>query len=233
MINWFKPKKPDLAQCAAEYLEANKAKLDRKTKMDDLRLIVLDSETTGFSPESDRILSVAAIEITNGQIDISAGKQWTVFQPDARLTSATAIHGILPSETLQGTPEKEVLEQLFPLLGNAIIIGHHVGFDAVMLNAAFRRHFKVPFSNRIIDTASMARNELAAFHKSGYANQRPPSLEDVCEHLGLPMIARHTAEGDAFVTAQVFLLLCGRIRRRTKRSVLVKDLPVLRPPNHR
>jgi DNA polymerase-3 subunit epsilon len=229
MINWFTSGNPKMAPCAKAYLEANKTKPNRKANMNDLRLIVLDSETSGFSPERDRLLSIATTEIIKGKIDLSKGRQWTVFQPNAGPTSATAIHGILPSETRLGIPEKEVLEHLLPLLGNSIIIGHHVRFDAAMLNTALRRHFNISIQNRVIDTALLARQELTAFHRSGYANQRPPSLEDVCEHLGLPMIARHTAEGDAFVTAQVFLLLCGRIRRRTKGAVPLKKLPLTRP----
>jgi DNA polymerase-3 subunit epsilon len=229
MINWFKSGNPKMAPCAKAYLEANKTRPNRKANVNDLRLIVLDSETSGFSPDRDRLLSIATTEIINGKIELSQGRQWTVFQPNACPTRATAIHGILPCETRLGIPEKEVLQSLFPLLDNRIIIGHHIRFDTLMLNAAFHRHFNISIQNRVIDTALLARQELTAFHRSGYANQRPPSLEDVCEHLGLPMIARHTAEGDAFVTAQVFMLLCGRIRRRTKEPVSLKQLPVMRP----
>lgn len=228
MINWFKFHKPERPESVRKYQHSTRARLDRRVPCQDLRLVVLDSETTGFSPAADRLLSIATIEISAGQIDLSAGRQWMVFQPNAGLTSSTVIHGILPSETRQGTPEEQVLLELLPLLNGAVVIGHHAAFDAAMLNAALRRHFKIGFSNRIIDTALMARQELTAFHRSGYANQRPPSLEEVCEHLGLPMIARHTAEGDAFVTAQIFLLLCGRMRRRTGRPVMLKDLPVSR-----
>lgn len=228
MKRWLKPKDP-LAACAANYVAQTSAKLDRKTPCDSLRLLVIDSETTGFSPERDRMLSIATIEIANGQIDLAKSHQWMVFQPNAKLTSASVIHGILPSETERGQPEKEVLEELLPLLEHSVVIGHHIAFDVAMLNAAFLRHFGIRFRNPVVDTAMMARMELSAFHKSGYANQRPPSLDDVCAHLSLPMMARHTAEGDAFTTAEVFLLLSGRMRRRFKRPVLVKDLPISRP----
>lgn len=228
MINWFKSKKAPLKKCAEGYLIANKPKLNRKQSFLDQRFVVLDCETTGFSPENDRILSVATMEVINGQIDLARSRHWIVFQPNASVTSSSVIHGILPSETRQGIPEDEVIQELMPLLADAIVVGHHIGFDATMLDTAFRRHFNTGFRNHVIDTAILARQELVAFHKSGYANQRPPSLEDVCEHLSLPMIARHTAEGDAFVTAQVFLLLSGRMRRRMKRPVTLRDLPVTR-----
>ena len=115
------------------------------------------------------------------------------------------------------------------MLAGGIIVGHHIRFDAAMINDAMMRHFKTKFCSRIIDTALMAMTELVAFHQTGYANQRPPSLDEVCSQLNLPVVARHTAEGDAFTTAEVFLLLYGRIRRRLRRRpVQARDLPIKR-----
>jgi DNA polymerase-3 subunit epsilon len=197
-----------------------------KKEAAETRFIVLDTETSGFKISSDRILSVAAFEVVNGVIRLSAGRKWIVFQPESRPTPATAIHGILPSETEKGVPEKQMLEELIPMLTGAVVVGHHMRFDAAMLNAALMRHFKIRFCSRILDTAHLAMRELVPFHKTGYANQRPPSLDEVCSQLNLPLTARHTAEGDAFLTAQLFLLLCGKIRRRLNRPLQLRDLPL-------
>lgn len=208
------------------YYAAARKRIPGKTPLNETRLVVLDTETSGFKIAADRILSVAAFEISNGVIDLSVGRKWLVFQPLSRPGPATAIHGILPSETQKGIPEKQMLEELIPMLTGAIVIGHHIRFDAAMLNAAMMRNLKMKFCNRIIDTAHLAMRELVSFHKTGYANQRPPSLDEVCSQLDLPLVARHTAEGDAFLTAQVFLFLCGKIRRRLRRPLHLRDLPV-------
>lgn len=212
----------------SDYLSATNCRAKRKTAVNDQRLVVLDTETSGLDVGTDRILSIALFEITGGQIDITSSRKWIVYQPEARPTVATTIHGILPCETREGTPEKKVLNELLPLLAGSIVVGHHIDFDAAMLNEAMLRHFHIRFRNRIVDTAYIAMNELIPFHKTGYANQHPPSLEEVAAQLDLPPVARHTAEGDAFITAEIFLFLCGRIRRRKRRPAQLRDLPIMR-----
>lgn len=231
MIPFFQ--KPESPACR-HYLAETGRKIRRKTPVKELRFAVLDTETSGFEIGKDRILSISLFEIINRQIDLSLSRKWIVFQPGTALTAATAVHGILPCETQRGIQEKQVIEELLPLLAGAIVVGHHIRFDAAMLNEAMMRNFKTKFCNRIIDTASMAMSELIPFHRTGYANQRPPALDEVCSQLNLPVVARHTAEGDAFLAAQVFLLLCGKIRRRRqnrrihRRDLLLKDLPSVR-----
>ncbi len=225
MIPFFRKPGSPLIQ---SYLAAAENKPARKTPANEVRFVVLDTETSGFEVGIDHILSIALFEIINGQIDMALSRKWIVFQPGITPTSATAIHGILPCETRAGTDEKKVLEELIPLLTGAVVVGHHISFDAGMLNEAMTRHFKTKFRNRIVDTAAMAMNELIPFHRTGYANQHPPSLDEVCSQLDLPVVARHTAEGDAFLTAQIFLLLGGRIRSRKERPLQMRDLPVKR-----
>ncbi len=231
MIPFFQ--KPESLICR-NYLAASKNRLAGKTPLNEVRFVALDIESSGFKIGKDRILSIAVFEVVNGRIDIGRSRKWIVYQPDATPTAATAIHGILPCETREGRLEKEVLEELIPILSGAVVVGHHVRFDSAMLNEALLRNFKIKFKNWIVDTAQLAMNELIAFHRTGYANQRPPSLDEVCSQLNLPMIARHTAEGDAFTTAEIFLLLCGRIRRRLNSYRLrchppqVRDLSIVR-----
>ena len=231
MIPFFHKSESPLIQ---NYLAAVKRRRPWKTPLTGTRFIVLDTETSGFNVGTDRILSIALFEIIDGQIDMARSRKWIVFQPESALTAATAIHGILPSETRKGTDEKKVLEELIPLLTGAVVVGHHIRFDAAMINEAMIRHFKAKFSNPIVDTAIMAMRELVAFRQSGYENQRPPSLDEVCSQLNLPVVARHTAEGDAFTAAEIFLLLCGRIRRRLslrpvhRRPPQISDLPFKR-----
>ncbi|MCU0856991.1 MAG: 3'-5' exonuclease [Pontiellaceae bacterium] len=226
MIPFFQRSESPLIQA---YREGTKSGIRKNTPVNELRFVVIDAETSGLKVAQDRILSIALFEIANGQIDITRSRKWMVFQPETAPTAATAIHGILPCETRSGITEKKVLEELLPLLTGAILVGHHVRFDLAMIQAALLRNLGTPCYNRMIDTARIAMHELTAFRQTGYANQRPPSLDEVCAQLNLPPVARHTAEGDAFTAAEVFLLLCGRIRRRLKnRPLQLRDLPVKR-----
>jgi DNA polymerase-3 subunit epsilon len=187
---------------------------------------VLDLETTGFNLRNDRILSAAVTIVENGQFHMQSFQSWYVYQDLNEVNEATKIHGILPSQTEEGIPEKQLLETLISLLAGTVIVGHHILFDAAMLNIAMERHFSIPLRNQLLDTAYFASKELEAFRRTGYANQKPPSMEDVCAHLNVPIAERHTAEGDIFTTAQIFLILRGRLKRRLKRDLLLRDFPL-------
>lgn len=193
-----------------------------------VRWAILDLETTGFNLRKDRILSIAVTIVENGQFQMQSFKSWFVYQELKEVNEATKIHGILPSQTKAGIPEKQMLEILIPLLAGTVIVGHHISFDVAMLNIALERHFSISLRNQILDTAHFASNELEAFRKTGYANQRPPSMEEVCAQLNIPLAERHTADGDVFTTAQIFLILRGRLISRLRRLLLLRDFPLVK-----
>lgn len=222
MSPFFRRKLDPLAE---SYLSGTPSKVGRKQTLESLRIIVLDAETTGFHLQRDSILSLAVIEATGGQILVGTTRSWIVYQPEAPINEAAQVHGILPSDTRSGLPQTDVLDELLPVLTGALVVGHHIQFDAAMLNAIVQRRFGINLCNPLVDTASMAMKAIDAFAKTGYANQRPPSLDEVCTHLGIQMMDRHTAAGDAFTTAELFLALCARLKARLKRPLLAGDLP--------
>lgn len=222
MFNWLRRStRPDFVLA---YREATPRRLDRKRAWSDLRFISLDAETTGFDPLKDRLLSIGTVPIQGGRIDVAGRRSWLVQQTDAPNNEAVKIHGISPAASEKGVPEAKVLRELLVELTGAIVVGHHIGFDAAMIGAALQRHFGARLRNPLIDTALLATRHLDSFHKTGYANQRPPGLDEVCTHAGLPIIGRHTASGDAFTTAQLFLWMCGRRRVRLGRELTAADL---------
>ncbi|MDP0500688.1 MAG: 3'-5' exonuclease [Verrucomicrobiota bacterium JB022] len=224
MIGKLFRRRGKLEPVARQYLDQSRYKFNSKAPLAQLPVVVLDAETTGFDLARDRILSVATVEVKEREILIASSQEWIVYQPEAAANAAVSVHGILPSETAAGTPEKEVLGELLPLLGTHLVVGHHIAFDLGMLDRAAHKHFNVRLRHRAIDTALLAMQELEAFRRSGYPNQKPPTLDEVCSNLDLPVHARHTASGDAYTTAEVFILLCARIRHRLGRPVQLRDL---------
>lgn len=221
-------KKPNPPAFVQDYREQTHKLLSRKAPFESIRLVALDTEASGFEVGKDRILSIAVIELTANQIQLDQCVEWLVYQPGMVANKATEIHGILPSDTLRGLPETQMLEELLPRISGAIVVGHQIWFDAMMLNEALKRNYGIGFLNPTIDVALLAMNELQPFRKTGYINQRPPSIEDICAHLVLPITERHTAEGDAYMAAEIFLLLCGHLRRRRGR-LKKRDLPIKKP----
>ncbi|WED63838.1 3'-5' exonuclease [Synoicihabitans lomoniglobus] len=206
------------------YREQTPRRVDPKRPWSELAFVSLDAETTGFDPEKDRLLSIGLVPVADGRIDVAGRRNWLVRQTDVPNNEAVKIHGIAPGESALGQPETEVLTELLAALTGKIIVGHHIGFDAAMIGTATRRAFGSRLRNPLLDTAALTSRHVDAFHKTGYVNQKPPGLDEICSHAGLPIVGRHTATGDAFTTAQLFLWLCGRIRVRHGRELRAGDL---------
>ncbi len=213
---------------AAAYVAGTPVKVGSKTPLHPLRFVVVDAETTGFDFSRDRILSLAAIPVEAGVIQLRTLRSWLVYHSDAPMTEAVRVHGILPADARTGEPEARVLRELLPMITGAILVGHHIGFDIGMLNAALDRHFGVRVRNPSVDTAQLAMRAVEAFRKTGYPGQRAPSLEELCTHLDLQPLERHTAEGDTFTTADLFMLLCAKYARQMGRPLTAGDLPLVR-----
>lgn len=223
-MSWWR--RTPLDPVVAAYIEATPRRIAGKTPLAELRFVALDTETTGFDATKDRMLSLALINVQAGRIQIAKSAAWVIFQQAAPMTQAVSVHGILPEETKAGRLEAEVLRELLPHLSGAILVGHHVNFDAAMLTSALQRHLRTSLQNPLIDTAKLAMDTLDAFAKTGYGGQRAPSLDEVCAQIGIPPVERHTAEGDAFTTAMVFISLCARLQRRLERPLRAEDLPL-------
>jgi DNA polymerase III subunit epsilon len=224
MTWWFsrKPREPFVET----YLAMTPKRIAGKTPLADMRFAVLDTETTGFDTAKDRMLSLALVEVKNGRIGMASLSASVIYQPSAPTTSAVSIHGILPAETAAGRPEKDVLSDLLPRLQGAVVVGHHVGFDVAMIGAALKRHYRITLKNPLLDTAAFAMKAVDAFGKTGYPGQTAPTLDEVCAQCGIAPVERHTAEGDAFTTAVLFLTLCARWQRHLGRPLHAGDLPM-------
>ena len=210
------------------YAENTPRKVAEKTPLAEMRFVALDAETTGFDVTKDRMLSLAIIEVTGGRLQVASSTAWLIYQAAAPITSAVSVHGILPAETATGRQEAEILRDLLPRLEGAVLVGHHVAFDAAMITAALKRHYGIALRNPLLDTANLAMIAVDAFAKTGYPGQRAPSLDEVCAQCGTTPVERHTAEGDAFTTAMLFLSLCARLQRNLGRPLRAGDLPITR-----
>lgn len=224
-MNWFFSRKK-LEPFLQAYVDGTAKTVAEKTPLPDMRFVALDVETTGFDLVKDRMLSLAIIEVKGGRLQVSSSTAWLIYQETAPMSSAVSVHGILPSETATGRLETDILRDLLPRLQGAVLVGHHVAFDAAMITAALKRHYGIALRNPLLDTANLAMIAVDAFAKTGYPGQRVPSLDEVCAHCGITPVERHTAEGDAFTTAMLFLSLCARLQRNLGRPIKAGDLPL-------
>ena len=186
------------------------------TSIDSVRFVVLDSETTGLNPRIDRLITIGAVAVQNSEIIVE--DSFDALIKIERNTEAVTVHGVTRDQTLRGVDEAVAIEQFLDYLGDGVIVGHHIGHDISTLDAALERHWGITLANRSLDTMDLALH----LERDGAFAGRPPirqfTLDGLCALFGVIPHDRHTASGDAFITAQVFLRLerlAGRFGRGT------------------
>jgi DNA polymerase-3 subunit epsilon len=187
------------------------------TPIDAVRFVVLDSETTGLNPKTDRIISIGAVAVQEG--DIHLEDAFDVLLKVEANTPAVTVHGITRDEAKDGLDEAEALHQFLDYLRDGVIVGHHIGHDIGTLDAGYEREWGFQLQNRSLDTMDLTLH----LERDGAFRGRPPihrfTLDSLCEMCGVEPHDRHTASGDAFLTAQVFLRLL-KLAHRHGRSTL-------------
>ena len=196
------------------------------TPIDRVRFVVLDSETTGLNPRTDRIITIGAVAVEDGEIVLN--DSFDALLQIARNTSAVTVHGITRDETRGALDEREALERFLDYLRDGVIVGHHIGHDITALNVGYERHWDFELLNRSLDTMDLTLHLERSGAFAGRDRIREFTLDSLCDMFGVIPHDRHTAGGDAFITAQVFLRLLRLASRhgRGHLGALCQEFPV-------
>jgi len=188
-----------------QYQERFAATWKDDTPIDRVRFVALDSETTGLNPLTDRLITIGAVTVQDG--DIILEDAFEAMLQVSRNTAAVAVHGITRDETKGGLEESEALRLFLDYLQDGVIVGHHIGHDISTLNAGYQRHWGFDLLNRSLDTMDLTLHLERSGAFEGREHIREFTLDSLCELFGVIPHDRHTAAGDAFLTAQVFVRL--------------------------
>ena len=163
---------------------------------------VIDTETTGRSPQWDHIIEVAAVKISDGQ---EVGRFSSLIQPPS-MPGGTFVDDFIEALTgitdgmLAGAPfAPDVLAEFAAFVGDVPVVGHYVGFDINFLYDSFDRYLDRPFSNDYIDTLRVARKL--------HPEMSHHRLADLVDHFGVTHNEVHRAMGDVEATAECFARL--------------------------
>lgn len=176
------------------------------TKIENVRLVALDCETTGLDPRRDRIVSLAALSIMGNVIDETPCIDRLVNPGCPIPERSTTIHGIRDEDVACAAPFADLLPELVTVLHNAVLLGHEIAFDAAMIRQDARRAGQIWREPPLVDTMLLAAAVLPAT-----ADLR---LESVASQCGVTIRGRHTALGDARAAAEIYLHLLPMLTAR-------------------
>ena len=165
----------------------------------ELTYTVFDMETTGLNPsEGDEILSIGAMRLVNCRLLHEERFEQLVDPLRTIPWESVQIHGIHP-EMLIGQPTiDKVLPEFLEFIENTVLVAHNAAFDMRFLQMK-EEQTAVKIINPVLDTLLLS----AVVHPS-HSNH---DLEAIAQRLGVRILGRHTATGDALATGEMFLKL--------------------------
>ncbi len=201
----FKKEKIQPKPFVLEYESLFQNKIPKETPLSDLIFTVLDTETTGLSIKADEIISYGSIHVKGYRILVKSVKEY-YLKPAKQDKEAVKIHGIVKKEGF--VAPVDFVERFLAELGDTILVAHHAGFDKAMLEKAAKPFGLKKILNPTIDTFDLAlRLEVGKNYNPRMVKALDYSLDQLCVRYQIPLDDRHTAAGDAFLTAQLLLKL--------------------------
>jgi DNA polymerase-3 subunit epsilon len=156
----------------------------------EIEYVVLDTETTG-TLKADRIVEIALVAFKGDEVI----EEWSTLINPQRDVGKTNIHGITASMVSSAPIFADVVNDIFRIINNRVLVAHNLGFDARMLIQEFNRANTQGDIGKGFCTMTAARRLLPS-DKS--------SLSDACNEFGINIIDAHSALGDCKMTMELF-----------------------------
>ena len=171
-----------------------------------LTFVVFDTEATGLKPnEGDELLSIGAVRVVNGRI-LTGETFERLINPGRDIPASTMrIHGITADMVRDKPPAPVVLAQFKAFAGDAALVAYNAAFDMTFLEKGSEQA-GVKFDNPVLDALLLSvylQEDVSDF-----------SLTAAADRMGVEVVGRHTALGDAITTAAIFVKLIDLLEAR-------------------
>lgn len=140
-------------------------------------------ETTGLNIKTDKIISIAAIGITNQKIQLKDNFEMKVSE---------------------NVSEAELIEKFINFIGNSIIVGHHCYFDVEILNVSLQKLNCGLIKNEALDIEIMYKKLHDILDKNF-------SLQELMDFYAIKQTEHNQNIDDCFTISLLFLKLKSRL----------------------
>lgn len=198
------PESPPFWQAYLKALATRPA--NKRQLLSEVEFVVFDTETTGLDPKRDQILSIGAVRACQWQIEVSDRFEYALQQEYTPAPGTVAVHGILPGRKAGNLPEGAAIQEFLAYCEGRVLVAHHAAFDLAMLEAGLKKMGGGKLQNHILDTGVLAQRVSP--------RSKPYGLDELLEVYGITPSDRHTAAGDAYMTALLLFKLLFRLEQR-------------------
>ena len=172
------------------------------TPLSEVTFCVVDLETTGGSPVDSAITEIGALRVRRGEV---LATLHTLVDPGRPVPAFIRLLTGITDELLDGAPTIDsVLPTFLEFARDCVVVAHNARFDVSFLNAALERLSYEPLTNRVVDTALLARKTLGG----DVPNNK---LSTLARHLRCAHQPTHRAYSDALATTDLLHHLIERV----------------------
>ncbi|WP_248768590.1 3'-5' exonuclease [Pseudomonas sp. MWU12-2345] len=209
LFSWLRANEPTLdAATQVRLRQLPAAKPLDECSLREQRWVVLDLETSGLNLNRDQVLSIGAVVIEDGAIDLGQCFERTLLRPRQSVNPSVLIHGLGPSALAAGSDPAQALLDFMEFVGDSPLLAFHAPFDQHMLTRALKDSLGYRLQHPFFDVADIAPLLCPQ------ATLREAGLDDWIDHFKLQVEERHNASADALATAELALILFSRARQQ-------------------
>lgn len=172
------------------------------------KFALIDTETTGLSPQRDAIVEIAVVTLKSRFVET---ERWHTLVNPQRTIPNSRIHGVTEGMTTQAPAFSAVLPELLAQINGKILLAHNAKFDASMIVAETEKVTDADLYYPFVDTMRLARQVVPRGTSC--------SLESLLRHTRVRNDLPHSALGDAVATAKMLHTLLGRHRGEVARKI--------------
>jgi DNA polymerase-3 subunit epsilon len=171
-------------------------------------MVALDFETTGLDPDQDHVIAYGAVPIEGGRVLVGSARSQLIRPPTPPSPTSQTIHLLRTVDLAQAPEARRAAVGLREAVAGRFLVTWFADVEIAFLRRLYGGSV-ASWRRRVIDVRDMTI--VVDGSRPGARRARGYALTQTADRFGVPVSDPHDALDDALVTAQLFLVLAGRL----------------------